>query len=436
MPCYTFCFKPITINFVRIINKRVASVKQNSLIYFLIVFFLFFFTCFPVAWAADVSGRILLQVEDKGQAWYVLPDSGERVFLGRPADAFRIMRDFGLGVSEKNFKSWQGIFPDHLAGRIVLRVEAKGEAYYLDPMSTRLFYLGRPSDAFALMRKVGLGIKTEDLALIKIKKDYDEKVYLENNALYPVLKVVDGDTFDALINGQSERIRIIGIDTPEVAASGRGEECYGREASAMTKQLLENQSVLLQADPSQADRDKYGRLLRHVILLDGTNLGEELIRQGVAEEYTYERASIYAQAYLVAEDEARKNKVGMWGNCENIKEEKVRIVTKTGDSLIIEEVFYDGLENPNEADEYVLIKNLGDAINLRAYTLGDESGKIFVLPAKQIEKNAFYKIYTGCGVDTPEIHYLCNTASAIWNNSGDTAYLRDPFGELVSSYAY
>jgi len=118
----------------------------------------------PIVQAANLEGRILLQVQDKGQAWYVNPLDGRRYYLGRPADAFAVMRRFGLGISNSDFnKFFSNQAPINLAGRILLKVQAQGEAYYVNPLDRKLYYLGRPADAFALMRRFGLGITTADL---------------------------------------------------------------------------------------------------------------------------------------------------------------------------------------------------------------------------------------------------------------------------------
>ncbi len=118
--------------------------------------------------ASRLKGRILLQVQDKGQAWYVNPTDGRRYYLGRPADAFALMRRFGLGISNSDFASlasnpsaWK-----RLAGRILLKVEDSGKAYYFDPLTLELHYLGRPDDAFNVMRTRGLGITNSDLGQI------------------------------------------------------------------------------------------------------------------------------------------------------------------------------------------------------------------------------------------------------------------------------
>ncbi len=116
----------------------------------------------------NLRGRILLQVQDKGQAWYVNPVSNERYYLGRPADAFSVMRSLGLGVSNTDLNSFLVKAPARLAGRILLQVQDKGQAYYVDPLELKLYYLGRPDDAFQIMRTKGLGISNRDLATITI----------------------------------------------------------------------------------------------------------------------------------------------------------------------------------------------------------------------------------------------------------------------------
>lgn len=115
--------------------------------------------------STGLKGRILLQVEDKGQAWYVNPGDGKRYFLGRPADAFKLMRRFGLGISNADFATLEsnpGAWM-RLAGRILIKVEDDGRAYYFDGVNRSLHYLGRPSDAFNVIRNLGLGISNQDL---------------------------------------------------------------------------------------------------------------------------------------------------------------------------------------------------------------------------------------------------------------------------------
>ena len=116
----------------------------------------------------DLRGRILLQVESHGEAWYVNPVNNQRYYLGRPDDAYAIMRSLGLGISNADFNSFSIKAPARLAGRILLKVQDKGQAYYVDPRELKLYYLGRSTDAYNVMRTKGLGISNRDLATISI----------------------------------------------------------------------------------------------------------------------------------------------------------------------------------------------------------------------------------------------------------------------------
>jgi hypothetical protein len=114
-------------------------------------------------------GRILLQVENNGQAWYLEPLSKERYFMGRPLDAFNLMRKFGLGISNADFDNFsENGVPSKFSGRILLKVESSGEAYYVNPVDMKMYYLGRPADAFNLMRELALGISNENIYQIPV----------------------------------------------------------------------------------------------------------------------------------------------------------------------------------------------------------------------------------------------------------------------------
>lgn len=126
----------------------------------------------------SVRGRILLDVENAGQAWYVAPQSLKRYDLGRPEQAFTVMRTLGLGISNANIagipvsnqpdNGGDRALREALAGRILLQVESHGEAWYVYPGDLRRYYLGRPEDAFNVMRDLGLGITSNDLSTIAI----------------------------------------------------------------------------------------------------------------------------------------------------------------------------------------------------------------------------------------------------------------------------
>ncbi len=132
--------------------------------------------------------------------------------------------------------------------------------------------------------------------------------------VYSVVKVVDGDTFSADINGKTETLRLIGIDTPEVVDPRKPVQCFGVEASNKAKELLTGKKVILQADPAQGERDKYNRLLRYAWLEDGTFFNLKMIEEGYAFEYTYDTAYKYQAEFKQAEEGARLAKRGLWAD--------------------------------------------------------------------------------------------------------------------------
>ena len=127
-------------------------------------------------------------------------------------------------------------------------------------------------------------------------------------ALLPVVGVTDGDTIKVRVDGVTERIRLIGLDAPEL----KGNECWSQKASSRMQGLVQGRSVQLVPDPTQADRDRYGRLLRHVVTEDGRLVAQVLIEGGFATEYTYAAAYEHRTAYLAAQKRARAGRLGVW----------------------------------------------------------------------------------------------------------------------------
>jgi len=134
---------------------------------------------------------------------------------------------------------------------------------------------------------------------------------------FEVIKVVDGDTLDVKIAGKIERLRLIGINTPETVDPRKPVQCFGLEASKKAKETLSGKKVILEIDPTQGDRDKYGRLLRYVFLEDGTNFNLMMINDGYAYEYTYNIPYKYQTEFKQAQKIAEENKRGLWGDICN-----------------------------------------------------------------------------------------------------------------------
>lgn len=123
-----------------------------------------------------------------------------------------------------------------------------------------------------------------------------------------VQRVLDGDTV-VLVTG--ERIRYIGIDTPELHHPKKPVEFYAREAKEFNRRMVEGKMVRLEFDVER--HDKYGRLLAYVYLLDGTFVNAELIRQGYAQLLTFPPNVKYADLFRKLQTEAREASRGLWG---------------------------------------------------------------------------------------------------------------------------
>lgn len=133
--------------------------------------------------------------------------------------------------------------------------------------------------------------------------------------LYNVLSYADGDTLTVDMNGTEERIRFIGIDTPETKKHDAPAQCYADEAAAFMKKTVESKPVRLEADTVGDNRDRYDRLLRYVYTKDGTLLNKTIIEQGYGFAYTqfkFDRKEEFVQAQRSAFVEKR----GLWGTCQ------------------------------------------------------------------------------------------------------------------------
>jgi micrococcal nuclease len=136
-----------------------------------------------------------------------------------------------------------------------------------------------------------------------------------------VIRVIDGDTLEL---EDKERVRLIGIDTPETRLNSKLERdarrterdyktiiAMGEAATQFTRRLVLGQSVRLEFDAEK--RDRYGRLLAYVYLADGRMLNAEIVREGYGQVYTVVPNVKYADLFLALQREARDEKRGLWG---------------------------------------------------------------------------------------------------------------------------
>lgn len=133
---------------------------------------------------------------------------------------------------------------------------------------------------------------------------------LDESDSYDVIRVVDGDTFVIEYEGKQEKVRLIGIDTPESVHPDKEKNTeFGNEVSNYSKKMLVGKEVLLEFDVEK--RDKYGRLLAYVYL-DGQMYNKILLEKGYAKIATYPPNVKYVEDFTKLQKEARENKQGLW----------------------------------------------------------------------------------------------------------------------------
>lgn len=133
---------------------------------------------------------------------------------------------------------------------------------------------------------------------------------------YDVVSIADGDTITVDMEGKKEKIRFIGVDTPEIYHGGNTapSECYGEKAKAFTEASIDNKRVKLVADDKGSNRDKYGRLLRYVYNYQNMSLDETLVSEGygfAVDGFSYSKK----QEYLDLMKDAETGKKGLWAVC-------------------------------------------------------------------------------------------------------------------------
>jgi len=218
-----------------------------------------------------------------------------------------------------------------------------------------------------------------------------------------VARVVDGDTVE-LSDGR--KVRYLGVNTPE-----RGQPFY-QEATDFNAQLVDGKTVRLEFDTDTID--KYGRTLAHIFVGE-THVNMELVRQGYANVYTVPPNLKYSEEMLSAERDAREAQRGLWA--------------QSGAPIRITDL--------NPIDEWIEFQNQGDQpIDMSGYTLKDEANHIYKFESFTLKAGKSVRLYTDSGQNTASRLYWGLGDKAVWNNNGDTAYLRDPGGALVDLYTY
>jgi len=152
-------------------------------------------------------------------------------------------------------------------------------------------------------------------------------------------KCVDGDTFKVTINNEIKTVRFLAIDTPESVHPEKEVEEFGKEASEYTCDLVSNaKKIYLEYDKNSDKEDKYGRLLAFVYA-DDKMVQKELIKQGYAQVAYLYADYTYTDELQKLENQAKKEKIGIWGNYQETKVQTTSNEKKDDNQSLIQEIF-------------------------------------------------------------------------------------------------
>ncbi len=237
-----------------------------------------------------------------------------------------------------------------------------------------------------------------------------------------VLRVEDGDSIVVELAGAEEKVRLIGINTPE-----RG-ECLGDTARAALVELVEGREVVLEVDVETTDQ--FGRMLRYV-WSDGHLVNAQMAGRGLAIARAFEPNTGRQQTLEDAEAVARQEMAGLWdpGACGSSSDARLEIIELS--------------ENPPGRDEddlngeFLVIRNVGDDVDLSDHMLRDGSSvNRYQFPdGFVLEAGSTVTIHVGCGQDDDAALYWC-ASGPVWDNRGDQAFVVAPGGGFIATFEY
>jgi micrococcal nuclease len=241
---------------------------------------------------------------------------------------------------------------------------------------------------------------------------------------WTAVRVIDGDTLDVHGPDGLSTVRLIGINAPE------GGECWSHEATVTLERLVATGPLTLVQDES--DHDRFGRLLRYVENGAGVDVGGALVGAGHAISRRYPPDTARSDRYDRLQQAARSAGRGQWAAdaCGTPRQDTSVAIDVHADAA--------GDDNFNLDDEWVRFTNGSAApLDLTGWLVADESASHrYTFDQLVLPPGASVTLRTGCGPDGPRDRYWCNRDSAVWNNSGDTVFLRDPSGNNVAVLTY
>jgi micrococcal nuclease len=237
--------------------------------------------------------------------------------------------------------------------------------------------------------------------------------------------VIDGDTLVVAGPRGEFTVRIIGINTPE---SG---ECFSDEATRALVGLVDGHELALVADRS--DVDQFDRSLRYVETVAGLDVGAELVAGGFAIARRYPPDVARADVYADLQRDARREQRGLWAPdaCGGADSGAVEVEVEINADA-------PGDDSANLNGEWVRFTNGGaEVLDLDGWEVADESASHrYRFSDLRLDPGAGVTLFTGCGPDDESVRHWCVSGSAVWNNGGDTVFLRDEVGNIVVSTSY
>ena len=256
-----------------------------------------------------------------------------------------------------------------------------------------------------------------------------------------VIRVVDGDTIDVSLDGESRRVDYLGIDAPDDPGA-----CYTRESAMANAELVLGKWVLLERDVSETG--PLGQLLRYVHG-EGVLVNAELVRRGCALAATDPPDVRYAGLIVQLQGEAREAGRGLWSACltpSPTVPQPGPTGTPTPTAVVpsrrvIIAPWCSQFDAPGDDDrrlneEYVCLENWGDTpADLTGWHIRDEGNHVYTFPAISLAARARLALHSGAGVDTPTDLYW-GRDKAVWNDTGDVVYLYDAAWNPIDTHAY
>lgn len=239
-----------------------------------------------------------------------------------------------------------------------------------------------------------------------------------------VTRVLDGDTIET---SKGERIRYLGINAPETG------QPFSSDATLANKALVLGKKASLEFDIQAKDR--YGRTLSYVFA-GNTFVNLEMVKKGLAVSETLQPNVKYQDEILKAQKDARSNCLGMWKNLcsskDNASASCIKILSIKADAP--------GNDNQNKNGEWVEIGNTCSySVSMSGWLLKDSSASNnYQFHEFTMSAGGKVNLYSGCGKDSVEqLYWQCPEKKyAVWNNSGDHAFLYNDKGEMITDYEY